>query len=82
MTWRDDAACLGADPELFYPDKGEDQHTRQVVSVFCNPCPVTAECLAFALDMELSSLRFGIWGGTTVVQRKHLHRQQRREASR
>ncbi len=79
MTWRDDAACLGADPDLFYPDKGED--TRQVVRVFCNRCPVTAECLAFALDMELSSLRYGIWGGTTVVQRRRIRQQQRREAS-
>jgi hypothetical protein len=38
----------------------------------CNRCLVQAECLRYALDHDLD----GIWGGTTVRQRRRLGQHQ------
>ncbi len=72
MTWRDEAACLGADPDLFFPDetvrvspKGRLAYDRQVAEAVevCGRCPVTAECLADALglgDRDVAGIRAGL----------------------
>jgi len=47
--WRSRAACLGADPELFFPAaEGGPVYDAQVAAAkaMCARCPVTAECLA------------------------------------
>ncbi|HEU5223131.1 MAG TPA: WhiB family transcriptional regulator [Candidatus Lumbricidophila sp.] len=55
--WRESALCLGANAELFFPEKGE---TTGRAKRICENCPVRAECLTTAL---LKQERFGIWGG-------------------
>ena len=54
--WRDRAACLSLDPEMFDPQCywGEtsamrDQRIRDIRAM-CAACPVAAECLAAELD--------------------------------
>ena len=61
--WRSDAACLGVDPDLFFPERGGDGRGAKAV---CAECPVTAECLDFAL---INSEKFGIWGGKSERER-------------
>jgi WhiB family redox-sensing transcriptional regulator len=73
-AWRDDALCRETDPEAFYPDRGES--AQEALSV-CRRCPVTAECLAFALAHDE---RFGVWGGTTEADRQRLRRLQQEAA--
>jgi WhiB family redox-sensing transcriptional regulator len=73
-AWRDDALCRETDPDAFYPDPG--QSAQQALDV-CRRCPVTAECLAFALAHDE---RFGVWGGTTEADRQRLRRQQQEAA--
>ena len=58
--WRDRAACLDADPELFFPNSNHD--TTAVALAYCNRCPVVAECREFAR----SNAREGIWGGENL----------------
>lgn len=71
MDWRDRAACLDEDPELFFPisevGPGAEQ-VRRAKSV-CARCPVRAECLNYAVD---NGLGFGVFGGTTAQERRRL----------
>jgi len=65
IEWVSKAHCRSVDPdELFVGGAAQ----RKAV-VICRYCPVTAECLADALD---SQMEFGVWGGMTVRQRRVL----------
>lgn len=72
--WRDRAACLGADDEVFFPDRGDTAGADAALRI-CATCPVTTECLAAALTEEgnlAGQYRHGIRGGTTPEQRAHM----------
>ena len=43
--WQTDAACVGTDPELFFPPSGSKGLDAKAV---CKGCPVSAECLDYA----------------------------------
>ncbi|MGE2723554.1 WhiB family transcriptional regulator [Mycolicibacterium pulveris] len=64
-TWRLRAACIGVDPDLFFPDPG-DSILAQRAKAVCDGCPVSDECLAFALARHEM---FGVWGGKTRRER-------------
>lgn len=57
-TWRDQAVCLGHDPELWWALRGTSEHkdAREI----CGSCPVRTACIEYALS---SRVRGGIWGG-------------------
>jgi len=63
-----DAACAGADPELFFPAKRGAPEIRAAKSV-CARCPVRDECLEYSLRTEEL---FGIWGGLDEWERQEL----------
>lgn len=67
-AWQVDAACRGLDPDLFYIERGELTASAKWV---CASCPVTAECLDFALTHYE---KFGIWGGRSERERRQLRR--------
>lgn len=72
-AWMADAACGGMDPDLFFPGKGE----RAPVEV-CDGCPVRAECLDYALDLEADGgHRHGMFAGLSPKARARLTRQDR-----
>lgn len=64
--WRRQARCLTANPNTFFPAKGAPVDPARAI---CQACPVTAQCLAYALA---NNERFGVWGGTSVNQRRTL----------
>ena len=64
--WAEEALCAQTDPDLFFPEKGGS--TREAKAI-CEACPVTAQCLAFALD---NCEPFGIWGGVSERARRSL----------
>jgi len=70
-AWRNDAACLDEDPELFFPEGESERYQRQIESALevCATCPVVDECLSYALEADQ---RTGIWGGTTAEQRRRI----------
>ena len=70
-AWRNDAACLDEDPELFFPEGESERYERQIDAALevCSTCPVVDECLSYALDADQRS---GIWGGTTAEQRRRI----------
>lgn len=68
LAWVDSALCSQVDPELFFPEKGGSTAPGKRV---CAQCPVTAECLAFALTRDLD---YGTYGGLSDLERKRLRR--------
>jgi WhiB family redox-sensing transcriptional regulator len=67
--WTLRAACLHADPELFFPEVlgaiGADRTSQ--AKQFCAGCPVRDKCLGWALG---TGEAYGIWGGTTPDERR------------
>jgi WhiB family redox-sensing transcriptional regulator len=71
--WRDLAACVGTDPEAFFPDDGCDNtYARKV----CGRCDVRTECLEWAIE---NRVWHGIWGGVGARSRQKMA--QRRKAT-
>ena len=73
IDWRHDAACRDEDPELFYPIGNLGPALLQVeqAKAVCRRCPVTRQCLAFALD---AGEDFGVWGGMSEEERRAVKR--------
>lgn len=69
--WMQDAACLGYDPDAWFPSKVRNVNERRALWVCRARCPVRNECLAYALSLGPGCQ--GIWGGTTHEQRRHFH---------
>ncbi len=80
MTWPSYAACLGADPELFFPIGETGPAVRQIAEAkqICGRCPVRQECLQWALDTDQNA---GVWGGLSESERFALKRRLGRRAS-
>ena len=62
----DRAACLTAEPETFFPDKGGTVIPAKTV---CATCPVVDECLDYALTHRI---QIGVWGGLSEQERRRL----------
>lgn len=69
MEWASDAACIGEDPETFYPPPGRG--FAETAKRICATCPVKEQCLQFALKYKQY---WGVWGGFAEGERKPLHR--------
>ncbi len=57
--WKDEAACLGLENNLFFDKYEEDLKIRPIVDSICNSCPVRKTCFA----VGISNKEWGIWGG-------------------
>jgi WhiB family transcriptional regulator, redox-sensing transcriptional regulator len=73
MTWRDDAACKGIDPDLFHPERG-DMAAIAAAKAVCAGCEVRVACLEYAIQ---ASERYGVWGGLSERERRRLRRARR-----
>lgn len=69
MSWQDFANCRGADPDLFFPERGA---STRVAKSICRECQVREECLEFAI---VSSEKFGIWGAMSERERRKIRRE-------
>jgi hypothetical protein len=84
VGWMGDAACVGVDPEHFFFDAprarprarayakpSKATSAMAIAKQKCASCPVTRECLSFALR---GSMQNGIFGGLDEREREPLHR--------
>jgi WhiB family redox-sensing transcriptional regulator len=73
MEWLCEAACVGEDPDLFFPVGTTGPALDEVAAAkrVCARCPVTRECLAWALDSRQTA---GVWGGMCEEERTELLR--------
>lgn len=67
--WWSRAACLTAEPDLFFPISLTGPARLQVAAAkaVCAGCPVKAQCLSYALA---AGPLHGVWGGTTDEERR------------
>lgn len=63
--WMYDAACRGADIDVFF---GDSARAAQNARGYCRRCPVTADCLALALEYD-NARAYGVYAGLTGKQR-------------
>ena len=77
MTWRDHAACLDEDPELFFPIGNTGPALRQIekAKIVCLRCEVIETCLGWAMA---SGKDDGVWGGLSDDERRALKRRNAR----
>ena len=73
MDWRHRAICRDEDPELFFPIGTTGPAVRQIQDAkgVCRRCPVTSQCLQWALSTGQDS---GIWGGLSEDERRAMKR--------
>ncbi len=78
--WREDAACLDADPDLFFPIGTNGAALRQIEEAkrICRVCPAQVPCLAWALDNGVAD---GVWGGATEDERRVMRRRSARRTA-
>jgi WhiB family redox-sensing transcriptional regulator len=74
LSWRQNAACRGVDPDIFYPASEEE---ADVAKSICAQCSVRQMCLEYALA---NRERDGVWGGATEKERRRILRQRRKTA--
>jgi WhiB family transcriptional regulator, redox-sensing transcriptional regulator len=73
MDWRDRAACLDEDPELFFPIGNTGPALLQIeeAKAVCRRCEVVETCLRWALENGQDA---GVWGGMSEDERRALKR--------
>lgn len=71
--WRAQSACRDTSPELFFPigTTGNAVDQIEVAKRICGQCPVTSQCLEFALETNQEA---GVWGGLTEDERRRVRR--------
>ncbi|NUR01410.1 MAG: WhiB family transcriptional regulator [Streptomyces sp.] len=71
--WLHVAACRGRDDDLFFPVGSSAPALKQTAEAkaICRRCPVTSECLMFAIT---TGAEFGVWGGLDEYDRRALAR--------
>jgi hypothetical protein len=57
--WKDDAACLGYDTNLFFEKYEERENLRPAIDKLCSECPVARQCFAVGVSQK----EWGVWGG-------------------
>ena len=72
--WFASAECLGADPEIFFIERGSSTDEAKAI---CNQCPVGAQCLEYAIEHHE---HHGVWGGHSQPELRIISRERRRAA--
>lgn len=68
QDWQEYSNCLGANPDVFFPDRGTPLKAAKAI---CNDCVVQEDCLEYALE---NGEKFGVWGGTSERQRRSIRK--------
>lgn len=69
--WMARGNCRYEPPSTFFPSDGVGV---EVAKRICATCPVSAECLEYALEHRIDH---GVWGGTSERQRRRILKQRR-----
>ncbi len=77
MDWRNRAACLDEEPELFFPIGNTGLALPQIeeAKAVCRRCEVAQTCLAWAIE---SGQDDGVWGGLSEGERRAVKRRNAR----
>lgn len=71
-SWKERAACLGWDVDLFFDRYEEDVapfNVRKTVDALCESCPVKRVCFAIGSVIDQRAyFNYGVWGGVYLVE--------------
>lgn len=71
--WQVKAACRGLDASMFFHPENERGRSRrrreEQAKQVCSGCPVTQQCLRWALSVREP---YGVWGGLSSTEREEL----------
>jgi WhiB family transcriptional regulator, redox-sensing transcriptional regulator len=70
-AWADLAACLGHNPDLWFPPEKSGTAPAAKAKAICATCAVKQECLDYALSIKE---QHGIWGGRSLKERQAYQR--------
>lgn len=77
--WMDSASCAQADPELFFPIRGQNDVVR-IAKRICASCPVSQQCVEYAMEARAGNdWVTGVWGGTSFKERIKIRKRQQRQ---
>ena len=76
MTWRDRAACIDADPDLFFSERTDRGVYKEALAI-CAKCVVREDCLDWAIKKRSD---YGVFGGTTPDERRRIRRRRQDRA--
>ena len=69
--WMNRGKCKQAAPEIFFPGDGRGVLLAQRI---CAECPVSRDCLEYALENHIDH---GVWGGCSERERVRISRRRR-----
>ena len=71
--WRTLSECRDSDPNLFFPVGSTGPAVEQIAAAkqICASCPVSEECLQYALETNQEA---GVWGGYAEDERRRLRK--------
>lgn len=75
FAWQKEAECRGVPVEAFFPTRGK---SLERALAYCGACAVRSTCTDYAIR---SSIRHGIWGGTSERQRRVIRKQNTRSSA-
>lgn len=75
LAWQTEAACLGSNADLWFPERGASTAEAKQI---CAGCAVREQCLAYALR---AGIKFGVWGGLSERERRRIRTQRRLAAT-
>lgn len=70
--YTEEAVCRGLGHELFFLDQDNGEITN-AIKLVCKSCPLRIKCQNYAIQNQVH----GVWGGTTLVERKNFRRDNR-----
>lgn len=70
-SWVNNAACRGADIDMFFQEKGGGPHAYKEARQICGQCTVMQQCFEYIMGIEIDPAvpRFGFFAGMTPSQR-------------
>jgi WhiB family redox-sensing transcriptional regulator len=75
--WMAFAVCRDHPTELFFPTRGTSTAPAKEI---CAKCSVRSECLEYVLESVEAHNDSGVWGGTSVRERRQLRKERPRPA--
>jgi WhiB family transcriptional regulator, redox-sensing transcriptional regulator len=70
-AWMGKGACRNYEPSVFFPSDGVGVDRARKI---CATCPVTADCLEYALTNRIDH---GVWGGASERERRRILKRRR-----
>ena len=74
-AWMGQGNCRNYPPATFFPSDGVGVDRARAI---CKGCPVTTECLEYALEERIEH---GVWGGCSERERRRILKRRRAEAA-